>query len=182
MASSPIFVAERLPLCYVDINSIDRGQVVGGDFDFADTLRVRDRCLCLHAQRAARAMVRAFDDAFRPVGLTSGQFSLLAALNRPEPPTLGAVAALLAMDRTTLTANLKPLEQRGLLAARLDPADRRMRRLVLMEAGRALLRAAGPIWEATHRRIESARGDLDFDRLRADLRGLAAEPVRPSAP
>ena len=76
---------------------------------------MRDRCLCLHAQRAARALARRFDAGFRPFGITSGQFSLLMALNRPQPAPLGAVAALLAMDRTTLTAALKPLERRGLV-------------------------------------------------------------------
>src|SRR6185437_9234074 len=81
----------------------------------AVTLMVRDRCLCLHVQRAARALARRFDDVFRPFDVTSGQFSLLMSLNRPEPPTLGNVAAVLAMDRTTLTAALKPLERRGLV-------------------------------------------------------------------
>lgn len=72
---------------------------------FSTTLEVRDSCLCLHAQRAARALARHFDDALRPHGLTNGQFSLLMALNRPEPPTIAPVAQLLAMDRTTLTAS-----------------------------------------------------------------------------
>ena len=75
----------------------------------AITHHVRDNCLCLHVQRAARALARRFDDALRPVELTNGQFSLLMSLNRPEPPTIGSVSVLLAMDRTTLTANLKPL-------------------------------------------------------------------------
>jgi hypothetical protein len=82
---------------------------------FAATLHVKDTCLCLHAQRAARALARRFDQALARFDITSGQFSLLMSLNRPEPPTIGAVAGLLAMDRTTLTANLKPLERRGLL-------------------------------------------------------------------
>ena len=76
------------------------------------TLHVRDHCLCLATRRAARTISRRFDEAFRRLGLTSGQFSLLMSLNRPEPPSMGSVAALLAMDRTTLTANLKPLERR----------------------------------------------------------------------
>ena len=59
----------------------------------AVTLMVRDRCLCLHVQRAARALARRFDDVFRPFDVTSGQFSLLMSLNRREPPTLGNVAA-----------------------------------------------------------------------------------------
>src|ERR1700733_2686081 len=82
---------------------------------FETTLRVRDSCLCLHVQRAARALARRFDEALRPLGLTNGQFSLLMSLNRPKPPAMSAVASLLAMDRTTLTAALKVLERRGLV-------------------------------------------------------------------
>lgn len=52
---------------------------------FRLTIEVRDACLCLHVQRAARALARRFDEALRPVGLTNGQFSLLMALNRPAP-------------------------------------------------------------------------------------------------
>ena len=75
-------------------------------FDIETTHRIRDTCFCLHAQRAARALARRFDEALRPVGLTNGQFSLLTALNRPAPWSIGPLADLLAMDRTTLTAKL----------------------------------------------------------------------------
>src|SRR5258708_18472478 len=101
---------------------------------FETTLLVRDTCLCLHLQRAARALARRFDDALRPLGLTNGQFSLLMSLNRPEPPGMGAVAALLAMDRTTLTAALKPLERRGLIHILVDPEDTRSRLIKLTPA------------------------------------------------
>jgi len=92
---------------------------------FSATLLVRDSCLCLHAQRAARALARLFDNALKPVGINNGQFSLLMSLNRPEPPPMGPVANLLAMDRTTLTAALKPLERRGLVSIEQDPKDKR---------------------------------------------------------
>jgi DNA-binding MarR family transcriptional regulator len=138
-----------------------------GQPDHSTTLLVRDTCLCLHAQRAARALARRFDLALDPVGLTSGQFSLLMSLNRPVPPKMGEVAALLAMDRTTLTANLKPLERRGLVEASLDPADRRARRLRLTSAGRRTLARALPIWRRVHGEIEA--GLSDPDRLRAGL-------------
>src|SRR3546814_12452602 len=111
---------------------------------FETTLHVRDHCLCLAAQRAARALARRFDEALRPVGLRSGQFSLLMALNRPQPPTIGSVAALLAMDRTTLTANLTPLERRGLVESRTDPAARRGPPPPRTPAGRNLLTATAP--------------------------------------
>jgi DNA-binding MarR family transcriptional regulator len=137
------------------------------------TLRVRDTCLCLHLQRAARTVARHFDEALRPLGLTSGQFSLMMALNRPQPPTIGRVAPLLAMDRTTLTAALKPLERRGLVQVRVDAADRRSRRLALTPAGRALLAAAVPVWQREHAAIEGRLGGADSDRLRSKLRALS---------
>lgn len=138
---------------------------------FKDTLLVRDACLCLHAQRAARALARRFDEAFRPLGLTNGQYSLLMSLNRPEPPTMAAVAALLAMDRTTLTAALKPLGRRRLITVSLDPQDRRAKRLALTDAGRALLAQALPIWTREHAALEAELADPGG--LRADLLALA---------
>lgn len=143
------------------------------DVPFATTLLVRDTCLCLHVQRAARAMARRFDEALRPLGVTNGQFSLMMSLNRPEPPSIGSVAALLAMDRTTLTAALKPLERRGLVEVTADPGDRRSRRLTLTPAGRTLLTDAVPIWERTHGGLEHLLGGSDPDQLRSDLRSLS---------
>ena len=143
------------------------------DLPFELTIKVRDTCLCLHVQRAARAVARRFDDALRPFGLTNGQFSLLMSLNRPKPPGIGSVAALLAMDRTTLTANLKPLERRGLVAVSVDETDRRNRLMTLTPAGRALLASAVPVWEQTHVEIERLITGSDPDTLRADLRALS---------
>ncbi len=140
---------------------------------YETTHHVRDTCLCLHVQRAARALARRFDEALRPAGITSGQFSLLMSLNRPQPPSIGSVAALLAMDRTTLTANLKPLQRRGLVEVDVDPEDRRGRLLSLTRTGRKLLRAAMPIWVRTHDALERDLRSNDADRLRAGLRALA---------
>jgi len=143
-----------------------------GRISHAFTHRVRDTCLCLHVQRAARALARRFDEALRPLALTQGQFSLLMSLNRPQPPSIGEVSALLAMDRTTVTANVKPLERRGLVQVRVDPDDRRNRRLELTASGRALLAAAAPVWKRTHaateRRLKSSTADI----LRASLHDL----------
>lgn len=143
------------------------------DLPIAITHHVRDTCVCLHLQRAARAVARRCDEALRPVGLTNGQFSLLMSLNRPEPASISAVATLLAMDRTTLTANLKPLERRGLLNVTVDPADKRSRLLVLTPAGRKVLVGALPIWKRTQAEVERLITRSSPDRLRADLRALS---------
>jgi DNA-binding MarR family transcriptional regulator len=137
------------------------------------THQVRDACLCLHVQRAARALARRFDEVFRPFDLTHGQFSLLMSLNRPEPPSIGSVATLLVVDRTTLTAALKPLERRRLVKVAVDKEDKRSRRLTITPAGRALLAKAFPVWVQTHTEIERSLRDFHPDDLRGALRALA---------
>ena len=143
------------------------------EIDVAEaTIHIRDNCLCLHAQRAARALARRFDDALRPYGITSGQFSLLNALNRREPMAMGPVAKFLAMDRSTLTANLKPLERNGLVSVDVDPEDRRGRKLSLTAEGRKVLRAAMAVWRREHEALEKEIGG-GADALRAGLRAIA---------
>ncbi len=143
------------------------------ELPLAVTHHVRDHCLCLHVQRAARALARRFDEALRPLELTNGQFSLLMSLNRPEPPTIGSVAELLAMDRTTLTAALKPLERHGFLKVSVDKDDKRSRRLALTAAGRDVLAVAFPVWKKTHAELDREIADYSPERLRAALRALA---------
>ena len=139
---------------------------------FETTVEVRDACLCLYTQRAARTLGRRFDEALRPVGLTNGQFSLLISLNRFRPPAMGPVSRLLAMDRTTLTAALKPLERQGFVTIEEDPEDRRGRLLVLTERGRETLAAAVPIWRETHAAVEASL-PFDVHVLRTALQALA---------
>jgi len=146
------------------------------------TLHVRDTCLCLHAQRAARMLARRFDEALRPVGLTNGQFSLLMSLNGPEPAPMSRVAALLGADRTTLTAALKPLVRQGLAVVSPDPDDSRIRRVALTAAGHARLRDALPIWTRTHAAVEAGFAEGDPDRLRGDLRTLSGPASDRTAP
>lgn len=141
-------------------------------FPLETALHIRDNCLCLHVQRAARRLARRFDDALRPHGLTHGQFSLMVALSRPVPHPMAPVAALLAMDRTTLTANLKPLERRRLVRIAAARDDKRGRVLMLTGAGRKLLSAALPAWRDIHAAIEPAL--VEPGTLRQELRTLAA--------
>jgi DNA-binding MarR family transcriptional regulator len=142
------------------------------DLPISATHEVRDRCLCLHLQRAARRLARRFDEALRPCGLTNGQFSLLMSLNRPAGPRISDLAPLLGMDRTTLTAALKPLERRGLVRTEADARDARARRLVLTEAGVATLKAALPLWRTTHDAVDAAIAVPEPEDLRQALRAV----------
>lgn len=139
-------------------------------------LHIRDTCLCLAAQRAARRLARRFDAALRPFGLTNGQFSLMVALNQPEPPPMGRLAPFLGMDPSTLTAAVKPLERRGLLQVEPDPEDRRSRRLRITPEGVALLHRAVEVWRAEHAALEAALPPDLPHGLRLGLTAVAAVP------
>lgn len=137
------------------------------------TRHILDHCLGLQLQRAARAVARCFDEALRPLELTSGQFELLVLLGRTPAGRIGAVAERLGRDRTTITAILKPLTQRGLVAVTADPDDGRGRTLTLTPAGKDLLAAAIPVWGRFHARTEHLFADDEADLLRRSLTTLS---------
>jgi len=139
------------------------------DVPFETTLLVRDTCLCLHVQRAARALARYFDEELRPSGLNNGQFSLLMSLS---PPPMKPVAELLAMDQTTLTAALKPLQRNGWVEVIINPKDRRERLLVLTSEGQSVLASAVPIWTAAPAKLESTFPGNNLELFRQELVSL----------
>lgn len=112
---------------------------------------IGDECICLGLQRVARAIARRYDDALRPFDLNNGQFSLLASVAGLEPAGIQALADHLAMDRTTVTAALKPLARRGLVTIEVSAHDRRAREVSLSPDGYALLRRATARWSAAQR-------------------------------
>jgi DNA-binding MarR family transcriptional regulator len=86
---------------------------------------------------------------------------------------MAPVANLLAMDRTTLTAALKPLERRGLVRADPHPTDKRSRILILTDLGRKVLALALPVWKSTHEELEKSLAGTDSDQLRKSLKSLS---------
>jgi DNA-binding MarR family transcriptional regulator len=120
--------------------------------------RADARCTCLLLRQATRRVSRLYDDHLRPAGLRATQYSLLATLRHGEGVALGELAARMSMDRTTLTRNLKPLVQAGLIATRPDPADLRRTRLGLTAAGRETLRTAVPLWRDAQRALREGLG------------------------
>ena len=145
------------------------------DLPLEATLEVKDTCLCFRTQRAARALARRFDQAFAPLGLTHGQFSLMMTLNQPAPPPLGQLADFLGMDRTSLTAKLKAVIRNGWVMDTPDPTDKRSRRLALTDDGRALLKVALPIWRNHHRDIDNhvLSDNVDVETLKQALDDLS---------
>ncbi len=104
------------------------------------------KCMAQALRRAARVVSRDYDDALSDHGLTIGQLSTLAALDREDPLRLGQLADSLGMDRTTLNRNLEPLEKKGFVRSLPVPDDARARMLTLTTDGHAALAGAAPAW------------------------------------
>jgi DNA-binding MarR family transcriptional regulator len=126
-------------------------------------------CVCLGLNRAARAISRRYDAAFKPIGITSGQFTILSALKRDKPVPISDMADLLGMDRTTLTRNLRPLETLKLVAIQPDAQDRRIRSLMLTTKGRELLKEAVPLWRKAQRESNRRIGSNRWTEIRPAL-------------
>lgn len=137
-----------------------------------DARTIADTCLCLSVRRAARAVSRRYDEAFRDLGLTSGQFSVLVAIAEGRGQGMVSLAEALGMDRTTLTAALKPLQRDGLVAAHEDEADRRSRHHRLTRRGRRILEDATTAWVGVQRALARHAPGVDLERLRRDVGAL----------
>lgn len=136
------------------------------------------QCLCLAARRAARAITREFDRALRPHGLRGTQFTLLAALHLGGPQSMGDLAELLSVDRTTLTRNLAVAGQHGLVALRTDRDDARSRIAAITPKGTRALVAALPAWRETQKTLTEVIGKESA----ASLRKLAGGPCADKPP
>ncbi len=130
-------------------------------------------CLCLGLRRAARAVSRRFDAGFRPLGLNSGQFSMLTAISGMQPVGMQMLAEHLAMDRTTVTAGLKPLQRQGLVEIDVSTTDLRGRDAKLTARGRALLARAIPLWEQLQAEVGAALPDPESKSFRRHLAALS---------
>jgi DNA-binding MarR family transcriptional regulator len=133
---------------------------------------VAAECYCLNLKRAARSIARRYDEALEPVDLTNGQYSTLTAIAGRQPVAMQVLAEMLGMDRTTLTATLKPLQRRGLISIQLDAADRRSRMLNLTQEGLVLLREAVPLWKKVQQSVGRSVGSSNKLELREQLKRL----------
>lgn len=136
--------------------------------------RLLDSCMCHKTRMAARAVTRGYDDVLRPMGLRATQISVLAAVGARGALSIKSLANSMAMDRTTLTRNLRPLEERGYVV--LAPEGRhRSRMLKLTTAGQAALVAALPLWEQAQGAIRRRLGGRGWPAVQEALAALAGE-------
>jgi DNA-binding MarR family transcriptional regulator len=123
----------------------------------------------MRLRKASRRVSQIYDRCLEQTGMTVTQYGLLGYILRYDGIGIGALAEKLIMDPTTLTRNLRPLQQKGLVALAADPRDRRARRLHLTAAGRQAFEDAKPAWARAQRQIEQALGAAETPALNAAL-------------
>ena len=128
-------------------------------------------CTCFRLRSLTRRVTQLYDQVLAPSGLTVTQYSLLAhALRQDAAPTVSELAQQLFTDRTTLTRNLKPLVDAGLVNV-ADGTDARSKAVRVTAKGRSAFRAARPLWKEAQARLRAQAGD----RRLAALHGLIEE-------
>ena len=130
--------------------------------------RITWQCGCFNTRKAARAVTRFYDDILSPSGVKATQLTLLGAISISGPVRLTALADILALDKTTLTRNLKLLQAEGLVEITAG-ADRRVRVAALTTAGNDALERALPRWHEAQRRLVEKLGEERWRKLVADL-------------
>jgi len=135
----------------------------------------------MNLRRASRAITQVYDRQQRHVGLRPTQFTILVVVTRAGPITISKLAAYLVMDRTTVTRNIRPLVEQGLLQS-LPGDDRRTRLLAISDTGIKRLKKTLPLWQKTQQSVMAELGQKRYDVMRDafdSIVALAGEPVQP---
>ena len=126
-------------------------------------MTVANTCLCYKLRATSRKVTRRYDSALKPVGLKANQFSVMVAISIMSPVSITDLSEALAMDRTTLTRNLRPLEKSGLI--KLTDGYGRIRDITLSEEGVSTLKKAKPLWNSAQSKLRKELGDTDSEQI-----------------
>jgi DNA-binding MarR family transcriptional regulator len=127
-------------------------------------------CACQQVRMAARAVTRAYDEALRPVGLRSTQFTVLVAASVANGIPLNRLATMLGLERTTLTRSLTGIQKEGLI--QVESVDGRTRSVVLTQLGADRLGRALPLWDQAQQKLRGRLGEQGWSNLHHSLAKL----------
>lgn len=128
-------------------------------------------CTLGNLRMAARVVTQVFDEMLQPTGIKSTQYGMLGAVAVLGPGTISRIAEKIAMDRTTFTRNIKPLESLGLVSISRG-RDMRTRIVDLTATGKQVLIDGIPLWEACQERMAQALGPERRRELVENLRAV----------
>jgi DNA-binding MarR family transcriptional regulator len=136
--------------------------------DYKDPFDIADQCIAFGVRRVSRMVNNHYDHHLAPVGIRSTQFTILNALKALEDVTINELAEQLQTDRTTLTRNLKLLQDKGLVL-KATGEDRRSRHISLSAAGKRKVDRATKAWAAAQEELLQRLGRSSYRRLMSEL-------------
>jgi DNA-binding MarR family transcriptional regulator len=137
-------------------------------------------CACLGFRKASRLVTQLYDECLAPCGLRSTQLVVLLAANILGSSNLRELADELAMDRSTLTRNLKPLIGQRLLRVVASKGRGRSKSIVVTVRGHEKLCEAAPLWQEAQNTMRARLGDDQLRRVLGDLAAVT-QSVRKSS-
>jgi DNA-binding MarR family transcriptional regulator len=140
---------------------------MGRSQDKADV--VLQDCACATLRETSRTLTRIYDEALKLSGLLATQYIVLVAIQNEQPATIGRLAEMMVMDRTTLTRNLKPLEKSGLIVSGRGE-DQRMHVVSLSLKGKTAVEKAFPLWRTVQSHVARTLGPKRLEHLLSDLK------------
>jgi len=121
-------------------------------------------CACATARQAARVLTQLYDSRLRDTGMEAPQFALMVTLSKQGPCSQATLGRRYALDKTTVSRNLKVLQRNGWVAS-TGSRDKRERVFDLTPAGRRQLAAARPEWKKAQDELRSAMTDGQWDEM-----------------
>ena len=137
-------------------------------------------CLCGNVRMAARALTAVYDEFLAPSGLTANQLAVLWCVIAREPVAMREVAAVLVMDKTTVSRNLAGLLDLGFIVCRPGP-DARVKLVSCTAKGHKAFAAAVPRWKKAQVWVERKLGSAAFAKTVSQARRLARSIAEPAA-
>ena len=126
---------------------------------------ITQNCLLTRTRQISRVLTAVYDQEMRPFGINSTQFSMLALILEFGPISRSELGRRNHQDRSTLTRNLQPLVEQGLVAEQVPADGGRRRPLSLTEQGRKVLHGAAPGWSAAQAKAKAMLGESGANAL-----------------
>jgi DNA-binding MarR family transcriptional regulator len=129
-------------------------------------------CACATARQLARTLTHLYDARLRGTGVEAPQFTLMLTLEKAGPSSQVDLARRYALDKTTVSRNLRLLERKGWIESAASK-DKRKRQFVLTAAGRKRLEAAKPKWKKAQDDLKSTMSAEEWDAMFQVFRNVA---------
>jgi DNA-binding MarR family transcriptional regulator len=121
-------------------------------------------CACATARQVARVLTQLYDRSLRDTGMQAPQFALLMTLNKQGPSSQIALGRRYALDKTTVSRNLKSLNRKGWIESS-GAGDGRERQFRLTADGRAHLAAGLPAWKKAQSQLRASMTEEQWNAM-----------------